>query len=319
MVSELPGTTAPDSSGGAVGPAAPRLHEVADGVFAYVQPDGGWCLNNAGLIVSGGSTVLVDTAATEARALALKRAVASVSAEPPRFVVNTHSHGDHTFGNRFFADHAVVLAHERTRAEMERVGLHMTTLWPDVHWGDVSVVPPTLTYRDTTVLHTDAGPVELIPLGPAHTSADTVVWLPDRRVLFAGDLLMSGATPFCLMGSISGSLAAVARLRELGARTVVPGHGPPAGPELLDTAERYFRWLQDLAVWGLAAGLTPLQAAREAGLGEWAELLDSERLVPNLHRAYAEAKGAAPGEPLDIEEMFSDMVDYHGKLPECRA
>ncbi|MEN8650844.1 MBL fold metallo-hydrolase [Streptomyces sp. 21So2-11] len=299
--------------------APPYLREVADGVHAYLQPDGGWCLNNAGYLVSDGQSVLIDTAATEARALALKQAIAPLSAQPPRFVVNTHSHGDHTFGNFVFADHAVVVAHERTRSEMESLGLHLTTLWPNVCWGELSVELPTLTYRDRASLHIGDTSAELIPLGPAHTFVDTVVWLPEQRVLFAGDLLMSGATPFCLMGSISGSLEAVGQLRALDPETIVAGHGPLAGPELLDTAERYFRWLQSLAAEGAAAGLTPLQTAREADLGEWAELLDSERLVPNLHRAYAEAQGAFPGQQLDIEKMFSDMVAYHGRVPECHA
>ncbi|WP_404816589.1 MBL fold metallo-hydrolase [Streptomyces thermolineatus] len=297
----------------------PRLEEVADGVFAYVQPDGGWCLNNAGLVVAEGRSLLVDTAATEARARALRAAVASVTPRPPAFVVNTHSHGDHTFGNSVFADRAVIISHERTRAEMAAVGLHLTTLWPDVEWGDVSVELPTLTYRDRMTLHVAGAAVELIALGPAHTAVDTVVWLPEQRVLFAGDLLMSGATPFCLMGSVSGSLDAVARLRSLGPRTVVAGHGPVAGPELLDTAERYLGWVRDLAADAVAAGLSPLEAARAADLGEWAELLDAERLVPNLHRACAEARGAEPGAVLDVPAMFADMVEYHGSLPECRA
>lgn len=301
------------------GAAVPLLDEVADGVFAYVQPDGGWCLNNAGLIVADGRSLLVDTAATEARARALRTAVAAVTRRPPAFVVNTHSHGDHTFGNSVFADHAVIVSHEQTRSEMAAVGLHLTTLWPDVDWGDISVELPTLTYRDRMTLHLAGTAVELIALGPAHTAVDTVVWLPDQRVLFAGDLLMSGATPFCLMGSISGSLAAVARLRALGPRTVVAGHGPVAGTELLDTAERYLGWVRDLAADAVAAGLSPLEAARAADLGEWAELLDSERLVPNLHRACAEARGTEPGAVLDVPAMFADMVEYHGNVPACRA
>ncbi|NJP78184.1 MBL fold metallo-hydrolase, partial [Streptomyces sp. AA8] len=115
----------------------PRLQEVAENVHAYIQPDGGWCLNNAGLIVAGNRSALVDTAATEARARALKEAVAPLTARPPQFVVNTHSHGDHTFGNYLFADDAVVVSHERTRTEMADIGLHLTGLWPEVCWGDV--------------------------------------------------------------------------------------------------------------------------------------------------------------------------------------
>ncbi|MEU3524169.1 MBL fold metallo-hydrolase [Streptomyces sp. NPDC038707] len=299
--------------------AEPHLREIAEDVYAYVQPDGGWCLNNAGLITSGDRPALIDTAATESRARALRRAVAAVAPRAPRFVVNTHPHGDHTFGNRFFADEAVIVAHEETRAEMDLAGLHLTGLWPEVRWGDVSVELPTLTYRDRLTLHLGDTPAELMHLGTAHTRNDTVVWLPRQRVLFAGDVVMSGATPFCLTGSVAGSLAVIERLRALGPETVVSGHGPVGGPEILDETAGYLRHVQRLAADGIAAGLTPLQTAREAGPGPYAHLLDSERLVPNLHRAYAEARGAEPGHWLDIEELFAEMVAYHGGLPACAA
>ncbi|MFD8145159.1 MBL fold metallo-hydrolase [Streptomyces sp. NPDC059708] len=299
---------------------APRTVEVAEHVWAHLQPDGGWCLNNAGLIApAGGRPVLIDTAATEARARALKEAVARVTPYAPRFVVNTHAHGDHTFGNRFFADRALVVAHEGARAEMALAGLHLTRLWPDVPWGEVRVELPGLTYRDRLTLHPGEFPVELIHPGTAHTAGDTVVWLPEQRVLFTGDIVMSGVTPFCLTGSVSGSLAVVEELRALGPETVVAGHGPVGGPELLDATAGYLRRVQRLAEEGAAAGLTPLEAAREADLGPYAELLDAERLVPNLHRAYAEAAGAPPGHRLDVETMFCEMVEYHGGLPACAA
>ncbi|GAA0298203.1 MBL fold metallo-hydrolase [Streptomyces polychromogenes] len=294
--------------------------EVAEHVWAHLQPDGGWCLNNAGLIAPGGGRpVLIDTAATEARTRALKEAVARVTPYAPRFVVNTHAHGDHTFGNRFFADRALVVAHEEARAEMALAGLHLTGLWPDVAWGEVRVELPGLTYRDRITLWPGEFPVELIHPGIAHTAGDTVVWLPEQRVLFTGDIVMSGVTPFCLTGSVSGSLAVVERLRALGPQTVVTGHGPVGGPELLDATAGYLRRVQRLAGEGAAAGLTPLEAAREADLGPYAGLLDAERLVPNLHRAYAEAAGAPPGHRLDVETLFREMVEYHGGLPACAA
>lgn len=299
--------------------AEPHLREVADDVYAYVQPDGGWCLNNAGLITSGGRPALIDTAATEARTVALRAAVAAVTPEPPRFVINTHPHGDHVFGNRFFADEAVIVSHEATRAEMDLAGLHLTSLWPEVCWGDVSVELPSLTYRGALTLHLGDTTAELMHLGTAHTRNDTVVWLPRQRVLFTGDVVMSGATPFCLTGSIAGSLEVIEQLRALEPETVVSGHGPVGGPELLEQSAGYLRYVQRLAADGIAAGLTPLEAARASGPGPYAELLDSERLVPNLHRAYAEARGAEPGHWLDIEELFAEMVTYHGRLPACAA
>ncbi|MGW1076476.1 MBL fold metallo-hydrolase [Streptomyces sp. NPDC002537] len=300
-------------------PSAARLHEVAEDVHAYIQPDGGWCLNNAGLITAGDRPALIDTAATYARAEALREAVRGVTPHAPRYVVNTHPHGDHTFGNRLFAEHAVVVAHEATRAEMDLAGLHLTGLWPDVCWGDIAVELPGLTFRDPVTLHLGDVTAELMHLGVAHTTNDTVVWLPEQRVLFTGDIVMSGATPFCLTGSLAGSLDVIEKLRGLAPRVVVPGHGPVGGPELLDTTAAYLRWVQGLAAQGLAAGLSPLGTAREADLGEFAALLDSERLVPNLHRAFAEARGAVPGHRLDIEELFSDMVTFHGALPACAA
>ncbi|MEV5809264.1 MBL fold metallo-hydrolase [Streptomyces parvulus] len=295
-----------------------RLIEVAAGVHAHVQPDGGWCLSNAGLITDGSESVLVDTAATRARTLRLREAVLRTVPRPPRVLVSTHFHGDHTFGNHLFPE-AVIVAHERARDDVTAAGLHLTGLWPDVCWGDPRVVAPQLTHRDGMTVHAGEVRAELLHPGPAHTTGDTVVWLPEQRVLFTGDLVMSGVTPFCPMGSVAGSIEALHTLRALGPRTVVPGHGPVGGPELLDVNEDYLRRLQRLAADGLAAGLDPLETAREAGPGPYADLLDAERLVPNLHRAFHEALGGRPGEPLDIPALFAEMTRYHGRLPACRA
>ncbi|UUU36941.1 MBL fold metallo-hydrolase [Streptomyces sp. CA-210063] len=295
------------------------MHEVAEHVYAYIQPDGGWCLNNAGLITGGDRPALIDTAATEARAMALRNAIATVAPRAPRYVVNTHPHGDHTFGNRFFTQDAVVIAHEATRAEMDLAGLHLTGLWPDVPWGDIGVELPSITFREPLTLHLGDTRAELMHLGTAHTRNDTVVWLPRQRVLFTGDVVMSGATPFCLTGSVAGSLDVIEKLRALAPAVVVAGHGPVGGPELLDDTADYLRFVQRLAADGLAAGLSPLQAAREAELGPYADLLDSERIVPNLRRAYAEAGGAEPGFALDVQELFAEMIAFHGGLPVCSA
>lgn len=297
----------------------PLLEEVADRVFAYVQPPGGWCLNNAGLVVGDGATVLVDTAATEYRARALRAAVQRHVPDGPEYVVNTHFHGDHIFGNSLFLPHATVVAHERTRADAAAAGLGLCGLWPDVDWGTVVPALPTLTFRDGLTLRVGGLSVELLRIGPAHTAGDVVAWVPQRRVLFTGDLVWSGVTPYILMGSVEGSLRALAELRSLGATTVVPGHGAPGGPELFDRTEEYLRWLRDLAVRGAAEGLSPLQVARGADLGAFAKLLDSERLVGNLHRAHAELEGLPPGEPLDVVASFREMVDFHGGLPACHA
>ncbi|MFJ8535814.1 MBL fold metallo-hydrolase [Streptomyces sp. NPDC093591] len=303
----------------------PVLQEVADGVFAYVQPDGGWCVNNAGLIVSGEVSALVDTTATEARSRRLREQVLARGRRAPAMLVNTHSHGDHTFGNYLFPE-ATVYAHAEARREMQQAGLHLTQLWPQVVWGDIEVALPQVTYEGGMTLHVGELAVELLHPGPAHTVNDTVVWVPERGVLFTGDIVMSGVTPFCPLGSITGSLKAIEQLRGLEPVVVVTGHGPVAGPEVLDVAEDYLRWVQGLAKQGLDAGLAPKEMAREADLGAFAELLEKERLIPNLHRAYAEERNAAHGEALDIGAMikemgtvFQEMVAYNGGPLTCHA
>jgi cyclase len=298
----------------------PRLEEVADRIYAYIQPDGGWCLNNAGFMVGPTAVTLIDTAATEMRARLLRSAIASVTALAPRTLVNTHHHGDHTYGNCVFAHEAVIIGHDDCPAEMAEQDLLLTHLWPHVDWGDIAIVPPTVTFPERLRLYVGELRVELIHVGPAHTTNDVVVWVPEHRVLFTGDVVFNGGTPFVLMGSVAGSLRALRRLRELDGATIVPGHGPVGGSELYDATESYLTWVQEVARHGIAAGLSPLQVAQEAELGYFGEWLDSERLVGNLHRAYAEERGAAPGTPLDTLAIMLEMVTYNdGRLPTCLA
>lgn len=298
-----------------------RLTEVADGVFAYVQHDGTWCINNAGLVTGGDTNILVDTAATEARARRLREAIHRVVPDGPHILVNTHHHGDHVFGNALFTPATTVVAHERARTEMAESGLGLQKLWPNVDWGDLPLVLPHITFRDTLTMYAGDLRLDLLHVGPAHTTNDVVVWIPERKVLFSGDVLMSGVTPYCMMGSIEGSLTAIDRLRALGAETVVTGHGPVAGPELFDSNAAYLRWVQHLAEEGARAGLTPLETAREADIttAGFGELLDPERLVGNLHRADAEHRGLPPGAPIDVLRSFQEMAEYHGGLPDCHA
>jgi cyclase len=202
---------------------------------------------------------------------------------------------------------------------MIAAGLHLIRLWPEVDWGDLIPTPPSITYQDTVRLYCDDIPVEPIHVAPAHTRDDTAVWLPEQRVLCAGDLVMAWVTPFCITGSVAGSLVAIDLLRDPDAQVIVPEHGPVCGPEVLDDTAGYLRLVQRLAEDGLAAGASPCEVAAGTALGRYEDWLDRERLVPNLRRAYAEAQGVPLGAAMPVDELFQEMVDFHGGLPECRA
>jgi hypothetical protein len=124
-----------------------------------------------------------------------------------------------------------------------------------------------------------------------------------------------------LMGSITGWIEVLEGvLRPLGAQTLVPGHGPVCGPEVIDDVVAYLHFVQHTAREAKAAGLSPLEAARAVDLGEFKDLLDAERIVGNLHRAYLELDGAERGAPVDLARALGDMVVYNGGRPlTCHA
>jgi cyclase len=292
------------------------LQEVADGIYAYYQPDGSWWINNTGFLVGRRGVVSIDACSTERRTRAYLDAIASVTDQPVRTLINTHHHGDHTFGNYLFGG-ATIVAHEKCRQEMASFGRPgPLPFWTEIDWGDVEIEPPFLTYESEIRVYVDDLVCEVRHVGiPAHTTNDSVIWVPERSLLFSGDLLFRGGTPFLLMGSVVGAIEVLGDLKQLPATTIVPGHGGVSGPELIDEVLGYLRFVRTAAVAGRDAGLSPLDAARELDLGSYADLLDAERIVGNLYRAYAELDGAARGAPIDVLAALTDMVAYNGGQP----
>jgi cyclase len=298
----------------------PRLEQVSGGVYAYIQPDGSWFLNNTGFLVGRDGVVSIDTASTERRTRAYLQTIARVTDRPVRTLINTHHHGDHTHGNCLLPL-ATIVGHPRCREEILSTAFPpLPGIWQSVEWGQLTPTPPFLTFDDHVTVWVDELRVELHYIGtPAHTTNDVVAWIPERSILFTGDLLFVGGTPFVPMGSISGSLVALDRLRAFDAKMLVPGHGPVSGPDVIQPVEDYLRFVQETARAGKAAGLSPLELARQTDLGRFAALSDSERIVGNLHRAYAELDGAEPGAPIDIGAAVRDMVTFHGGPLRCLA
>jgi cyclase len=300
---------------------AATSREVADGVYAYMQPDGSWFLNNTGFVVGRRTVVAIDATSTEARTRRLIESIDRIAKRRAGILVNTHHHGDHTYGNYLFGD-ATIVAHDLCRTEMQQlVQPSGMPYWTGVDWGDIEIVPPTLTYEDKITLHVDDLRCEVRYVGtPAHTTNDSFVWIPERSVLFCGDLLFNGGTPFLLMGSIAGALEVLEQMKGIGAATIVPGHGEVCDARLIEDVEKYLRFVQQLARDGKDNGMTPLETARDADLGEFARLLDAERIVGNLYRAYAELEGRPRGCKIDEEAALTAMVTFNGGQPlTCHA
>lgn len=297
-----------------------ELVEVGDGVFAYLQPDGSWYINNTGFVTGRTSVISVDACSTEQRTRALLDRIASITSAPVTTLVNTHHHGDHTYGNSVFGA-VTIVGHENCRTELIAAGPPANRgIWEPVDWGEVTLTPPTLTFADRLRLWSDDRPVEVSYVGQAaHTTNDSLVWLPEQQVLFCGDLLFNGGTPFLLMGSISGAIEVLTTVvAPIPATVIVPGHGRPCDHSLIQDVTGYLDFVLTTARRGIDAGLSPLELARDTDLGGYADLLDSERIVGNLHRAYADL--GAPGHRVDVDAALQDMVAYNGGTPlSCHA
>jgi glyoxylase-like metal-dependent hydrolase (beta-lactamase superfamily II) len=301
-----------------VGP--PELVEVTPGVLAYIQPDGSWMLNNTGAVVGGEAVLMIDTTSTERRNRRLWDVISEATGERPvRTLINTHHHGDHTFGNWMMPASTTIVAHRLCRDEMLRAGLAAMALFPTCDYGHVEVALPTMTFDADLSLWVDDLEIRASFVGPAHTLGDVFVWVPERRVVFTGDLVFHGGHPFLVEGCLSNYPQALARLQALGAEILVPGHGPVATPAVLDDMLAYAAWLTQVAAEGFAHGWEPLETARRADLDRFAHWAGPERLVGNLHRAYAELRGEKPGAPLNLAEVMTETIEFNGGPLRCLA
>jgi cyclase len=302
------------------------LQEVGDGLYAYLQPDGGWGWSNAGLIVDGDSTLLVDTlydlTLTEQMLRAMRDAVPAAARIDT--LVNTHANGDHCYGNQLLAGSRIV-ASERTAEqmtelppaamtalleqapEMGELGAFFLDCFGAFDFRGIELLLPEETFSGELAMQVGDRELELIEVGPAHSRGDTLVHDPAGRVLFSGDILFSQAHPIAWAGPVSNWIAACERILALDVEVIVPGHGPLAGPAAVRELKAYFEYLYTEARARHAEGMTPLEAARSLSLDRWADWGESERLVVNIANIYRELSGDE--EPLNQLAAFEQMAE----------
>jgi cyclase len=151
---------------------------------------------------------------------------------------------------------------------------------------DRYIAMPTVTYEDRMSLHYGDTEVQLLYYGPAHTFGDTLVYFPESKTLFAGDIAFFYAMPFAAAGKVSGWLQVLDRVKELDIELIVPGHGPVGGKQELEDEREYFEFVMEQARRYFGEGLPVERAAEEIDLGAYADWPESERFIANLAVAY---------------------------------
>ena len=215
---------------------------------------------------------------------------------------------------------ATIIGHDRCRDEMIESGHIATNLFPGVEWGRLEVAPPFVCFDDHLNLYVDDRKVELQFVGPAHTTNDVVAWLPQQRVLFAGDLVFNGGTPFVVMGSVAGSLAALERIRQLGADVVVPGHGSG----VWDRRHRRPGRVPSVRAGGRPPRVRRRHAAARARAGHGPRALRRACTIPNDSSATCTAPtrscAAIRSGSRSMCRRTADMITYNGGQPlRCMA
>jgi len=302
------------------------LHELGDGLWAYLQPRGQRGYSNAGLVAGEGESLLVDTLFDLRLTREMLEQIKPItSTRPIGSLVNTHANGDHCYGNELVPDRATIYATVAAAEEMKEVpasrldalksapdpeiAAFATYAFGDFDFTEVNGRDPDETFEKELALLVGGAEVQIRDLGPAHTHSDSIVLVPGARTVFTGDLVFVEGTPIAWAGPISNWTAACDTIAGLDVDTVVPGHGPVRDTQGVLDVKRYFEFVFTEAKQRQEAGMSAMDAAFDIDLGPFADLSDSERIVVTVETIYRDLDPSRPAP--DPAVMFAGMGAYH--------
>ncbi len=276
-----------------------QLVPLAPNIYAYLQreaPDqSNLSISNCGLIVGPDSTLAIDSTGAPLHARKFL-AAAKTLGKPIDRVVITHEHVDHIAGLPQFPPHIDIIAQENTRTQLLKPTAAPQPAYWNSAWAEpgerLQIVLPNLTFRDRMTLHYGDIEVDLIFPGPAHTSGDALVLVPQHKIMFMGDVAFFGVTPLNGSGYFADWMKVCDRiLADPGVVTIVPGHGPVGGKAELADMRGYLELLWTEGRKRYDAGMSPGQAAADIKLGRYSSWTDADRIANNMARLYSEFKG----------------------------
>ena len=302
------------------------LHELSNGCHAYLQPDGGWGWSNAGLIVGDGASLLVDTLFDLKITQKMLDTMAQATEKAPiSTVVNTHANGDHCYGNQLLSGKEII-ASAATAHEMSEVPPAMLAalnsapgdvgdlfrhFFGEFDFEGIEPTLPTKTFTGKHSLTVGGRVVELVEVGPAHTAGDTLVFVPDARTVYTGDILFIGGTPIVWAGPLDNWIAACDLICSSDVEHIVPGHGPLTDKAGVTAIRDYLAYVQDEATERFNGGMDAWDAARDIALNGFAEWGEFGRLAVNVDTVYRTLSGAHKSP--DVVEQFRRMYAMEQK------
>jgi cyclase len=266
--------------------------EVAPNAYAFIQEN---CATNAAFIVSDEGVLVIDSLMTPSLAGKLYAAIRNVTTAPIRYLINTHFHGDHVFGNQYFLP-APIVAHENCRTELqEKFDANMQryrqreALIPELE--QIRMTLPDVTFEDKMTIRLGDRVIEMSFLGRAHSNSDILTYLPDDKVLFVGDIAVHKTLPAFPDGHITKWLTVIDETAKVDADVVVPGHGPVGGKAEFEEARELLQILNSEIRKGYDAGLPEEETAKKVNVGKFSNFANQERVGQITQMAYLAYKG----------------------------
>lgn len=256
-----------------------QIDEIAPGVFVHIgeialmTKENEGAIANVGFVIGDTAVAVIDTGGSVAEGRKLLAAIRSRTDKPIRYVINTHAHPDHIFGDAAFQQDGTIFVGSPMlhRALVMRGALYIDAfrrIMGAALIDEVRLVSPTLIVGNVMSLDIGGRGLILLTHQTAHSDSDLTVYDPTSKTLFAGDLVFVKHIPV-VDGSLVGFLKTVDGLQNLPARRVVPGHGPvSAWPDALDSERRYLTTLARDVRAMIAAGQPIADAASHAAQSE---------------------------------------------------
>ena len=270
----------------------PKTVEVWKNLFTLTHGEG--IDSNTTFLITNEGVIVVDTRVTPAEAKKVKEEVRKQTQLPILYTINTHYHGDHSFGNQVFKDTHTIIAHENVRKALEgelgQAHLEVFKSFKIPGIGETVITPPNMIFKEKMHVYAGEYHLELIH-APGHTDGDLFIYIEALKTIIAGDLITTGKIPYMGDAYIEDWIKALNYIGDLDAEIYIPGHGNPGGKPLLIAMKHYLIDLRRLVTFQIDEGRSlketqdAVRPVLEKKFRKWKKL---EWLDGNIERAYME-------------------------------